>query len=99
VGLARLDVVEGRLARAIARLRKHSPTLQTGEQRPYDAGPGILAWTREGDERLLVAVNFTAQKLAFDVAGELVLSSDPDRTEASASLAPSEALILRVTSR
>ena len=35
------------LARALARLRKETPALQTGEQRPYDAGNGILAWTRE----------------------------------------------------
>src|SRR4029079_19042100 len=30
------------LARAVAKLRKETPALQTGEQRPYDAGEGIL---------------------------------------------------------
>ncbi|MDA0165265.1 alpha-amylase family glycosyl hydrolase [Solirubrobacter ginsenosidimutans] len=85
------------LARAIARLRAKSPTLQTGAQQPYDAGPDILAWTREGeDERLLVAVNFSDRELPLQVEGELVLSSDPGRNAVSASLAPSEALILRL---
>ena len=51
------------LARALARLRRETPTLQTGEQRPFDAGPGILAWTRERRRALLVAVNFTADEL------------------------------------
>jgi alpha-glucosidase len=85
------------LARATARLRANSPTLQTGAQQPYDAGPDILAWTREGEnERLLVAVNFGDRELPLDVEGELVLSSDPRRSAVSASLSPSEALILRL---
>ncbi len=82
------------LARALARLRKETSALQTGEQRPYDAGNGILAWTRE---EFLVAVNFTADELPLAAQGTLVLSSDPDRERASASLGPSEALILRIT--
>jgi alpha-glucosidase len=85
------------LARAIAHARKTSTTLQTGAQKPYDAGPGILAWTREtAQERLLVAVNFTDAALPLGVDGELVLSSDPSREAVSASLMPSEALILRL---
>jgi alpha-glucosidase len=85
------------LARTIARLRADSATLQTGTQSPFDAGPGVLAWTRERDgETLLVAVNFTDQALPLDAKGTLVLSSDPDREAASASLGPSEALLLRL---
>src|SRR4051794_15417773 len=85
------------LVRALAGLRAGSPTLQTGAQKPYGAGPGILAWTREGDgETLLVAINFTADELPLEVDGELVLSSDPARARTSASLGPSEALILSV---
>ena len=58
-----------------------------------------MAWTREGDERFLVAVNFTDQTLPLAAEGELVLSSDPDRTQASAplELGPSEALLLRLS--
>jgi alpha-glucosidase len=87
------------LARAIARLRADSATLQTGTQTPFDAGSGVLAWTREHEgETLLAAVNFTAGELPLVVDGTLVLSSDPDREAASASLGPSEALLLRVNS-
>jgi alpha-glucosidase len=63
-----------------------------GEQRMLSLGPGIVAFTR--DDTHLVAVNFTDRELPLDVTGELVLSSDPGRTAVSASLAPSEALIL-----
>lgn len=78
------------LTKALAKLR---PQL-TGEQAPYDAGPGIVAWTR--DDTYLVAVNFTAEELPLAVEGTLVLSSDPARQAESASLGPSEALILRL---
>jgi alpha-glucosidase len=86
------------LARALAHLRAGSPeTLITGGQTPFDAGAGILAWTREGGgERLFVAVNFTDQALPLAIEGELVLSSAAGRKAVSASLEPSEALILRV---
>jgi alpha-glucosidase len=78
-------------------LTKRLATLRaeiSGEQTLVDAGPGIVAWTR--GPNLLVAVNFTADELPLDATGELVLSSDPRRTQASASLGPSAALILRV---
>jgi alpha-glucosidase len=84
------------LTRALARLRAATPTLQTADQRPFDVGPGILAWTREGAERLFVAVNFTDRRLPLPVEGALVLSSAPQREAASASLEPSEALLLRL---
>jgi alpha-glucosidase len=85
------------LARTIAHLRATSATLQSGSQSPFDAGQGVLAWTREHEgETLLVAVNFTDQAVPLDVDGTLVLSSDPDREAASAPLGPSEALLLRL---
>jgi alpha-glucosidase len=85
------------LTRALARARANSATLQTGEQQPFDAGPDVLAWMREtADERLLVAVNFADRTLPLDVEGELVLSSEPSRKAVSASLEPSEALVLRL---
>jgi sulfur carrier protein ThiS len=66
----------------------------TGAQEPVEAGPDILAWTRED---LLVAVNFSDRTVPLDVEGELVLSSAARREALSASLEPSEALIVRVT--
>ena len=45
----------------------------------------------------LVAINFTDQALPLAPTGELVVSSDPHTREASASLKPSEALILQTT--
>ena len=79
---------------ALATLRASTPALVTGTQHLIDGGPGIVAWTR--DDTYLVAVNFTDQELPLPPAGELVISSDPGRQEASASLKPSEALILKM---
>ncbi|MDA0173191.1 alpha-amylase family glycosyl hydrolase [Solirubrobacter taibaiensis] len=76
------------LTKALADLRI------TGDQKMVDLGPGIVAWTR--DNTYLVAVNFTDQALPLEAEGTLVISSDPAREAASASLAPSEALILRL---
>jgi alpha-glucosidase len=76
------------LTKALAQLRL------TGDQKMLDLGPGIVAFTR--DDTYLVAVNFTDQELPLDRGGELVISSDPRRETVSASLAPSEALILRL---
>ena len=53
-----------------------------------------MAWTRA--DNYLVAVNFTDQELPLEAAGTLVISSDPGREGVSASLNPSEALILRL---
>jgi hypothetical protein len=66
----------------------------TGDQSPVEASEGVLAFRRDG---LLVAVNFTDEARPFAHAGELVISSDPDRTQTSASLNPSEALIVRTS--
>jgi len=42
-------------------------------------------------------VNFTAGPKPLHHRGELVISSDPERKNASLELGPSEALILRLT--
>ena len=75
------------LTRRLARLEI------TGEQTPVEAADGVLAFRRDG---LLVAINFINEERPLPERGELVISSDPDRTETSASLNPSEALILRI---
>ena len=54
----------------------------------------MLAFRRDD---LLVAINFTDRERPLPETGELVISSDPDRTAMSASLNPSEALILRTS--
>ena len=82
------------LTRRLAQLRDETPALVSGAQKPVDAGPDILAWTRED---LLVAVNFSGRTVPLDVEGELVLSSVAGRKALSASLEPSEALIVRLT--
>ncbi|SHN55575.1 alpha-glucosidase [Geodermatophilus obscurus] len=89
------------LVRRLAALRAGSPTLQTGRQRMVDAAPGVLAWLREDDDdRLLAAVNFTAEPRALPVDGEatLLVSTDPGRPPGrTGELGPDEAVLLRLT--
>jgi hypothetical protein len=63
-----------------------------------DLGPSVLAWTR-GDA-FLAAVNFAleAVDIALPEGAELALSTDPARGELDATLAPSEAVLLRLPS-
>jgi alpha-glucosidase len=82
------------LTRALATLRAQTPALITGEQELVDAGPGIVAYTR--GTQYLAAINFTDSERPLAPVGELVLSSDPAREAASASLGPSEALLLKL---
>jgi alpha-glucosidase len=87
------------LARRLAALRRDTPALQTGSQSFLDAGDDVLAWVRqEGGERLLAAVNFGAAPAPLDAAegATLVLSTDPGRVEGGVTLAPSEAVLLRL---
>ena len=49
-----------------------------------------------GDERILAAVNFGTEPATVDAAGELLLSSDPDRPPGPVrELAPGEAVLVR----
>ena len=68
------------LARRLAALRRGTPALVDGAQRPVELGEDVLAWVREdGRDRLLVAVNFAGGPVAIEATGTLVLSTDPDR--------------------
>ena len=73
------------LFRRLVWLRKGSPALHGGGYRSLpDAPGGCYAYLRTaGDERLLVALNFTGQALEYQVGererGRLELSTDPDR--------------------
>ena len=80
------------LFRRLAALRRELPALQGGAQRRLDAAPDVLAWVR--DEELLVAVNFSAEPRPLELGGELLVSSDPDRT--GDGLGPHEAVIVRL---
>jgi alpha-glucosidase len=82
------------LVRRLAVLRRETPALQTGDQRPVDLGADVLAWTR-GDE-LLCAVNFAPAAVAIDAPGALVVSSDAGRAASGAvrELRAGEAVIL-----
>jgi alpha-glucosidase len=78
--------------RALAALRATTPELQDGTQRLLDAAPGVLAWTR--GEHVLAAVNFTGEPAPLPATGELLLSTDPDRTDRATGLGPHEAVLL-----
>ncbi|MGH2815083.1 MAG: DUF3459 domain-containing protein, partial [Actinomycetota bacterium] len=73
------------LFRRLIWLRKGSPALHGGAYRSLpDAPGGCYAYVRTaGDERLLVALNFTGEPLAYPVGeadqGRLELSTDPSR--------------------
>jgi hypothetical protein len=59
----------------------------------------VLAWAREHDgETLVAAVNFAAAASQDGLPdGELVLSTDPDRSDvAGRGLAPGEAVLIRL---
>jgi alpha-glucosidase len=78
--------------RRLAALRATTPELQDGTQRLLDAAPGVLAWTR--GERVLAAVNFSGEPAPLPAAGELLLSTDPDRPAGATGLGPHEAVLL-----
>jgi alpha-glucosidase len=53
------------LTRRLIGLRRESPALHEGDYRSFDAPPGVFLYARsQGDERYLIALNFTAHPLA-----------------------------------
>ena len=76
------------LFRRLVWLRRATPALRQGSQGMLDAAPDVLAWVREADgERWLTAINMSLHDQATGISlpdgapGELVLSTDPDRTQ------------------
>ena len=71
------------LTRRLLELRAREPVLQHGAHEPRDAGPGIVAYCRSAERRLLVVVNFahaaTSYALRDDGAGRVLLSTLLDR--------------------
>ncbi len=97
------------LVRRLAALRAGTPVLQTGDQRPVQAGADVLCWLREGGgERILAVVNFAAAETRPALPAELgasaalVLSTDAARRHdgrvdpGDLRLAPGEAVLLRL---
>jgi alpha-glucosidase len=96
------------LFRRLIWYRKGSDALRDGDYRSLpDAPGGCYAYLRTaGDERLLVALNFTGQPLEYQVdgsaQGRLELTTDPGRTTGEAvdlrplRLGPDEGVVVRL---
>jgi alpha-glucosidase len=72
------------LHRRLLALRRAEPALSIGAYAPVDAAGDVLAYLREHDgTRFLVALNLgpSPASLDFDGRGEVVLSTDIDRTD------------------
>ena len=97
--------------RSLVWLRAREPTLQSGAQLLVNAGPGVLCFERRGDQRFLVALNFSSREVPLGLGVEpsgpagtlalVVLSTDPrrDRGRIDAGklvLGPDEGVILRL---
>ncbi|MEH3048418.1 alpha-amylase family glycosyl hydrolase [Sphingomonas adhaesiva] len=86
------------LYRHLLALRRAHPALSLGEFALVDADRDVLAYERrQGDERLLVALNLSDRPRAMPFAGEVLLST-LDGT-ASAALRPNEGVILSASPR
>jgi alpha-glucosidase len=96
------------LFRRLIWFRKGSPALREGEYRSLpDAPGGCYAYLRAGgDERLLVALNFTGQPLEYEFEGaeegRLEVATDPTRPSGEPvplrplRLGPDEGVIVRL---
>jgi alpha-glucosidase len=97
------------LYRRLIWYRKGSPALRGGDYRPLaDAPGGCYAYLRTtGEERLLVALNFTGQPLEYEVdgpeQGRLELATDPGRATGDQislhplRLGPDEGVVVRLS--
>jgi alpha-glucosidase len=86
------------------------PTLQSGVQIPVSAGPDVLCFERRGDQRFLIALNFSSHPVPLRLGDEagvpaaealIELSTDPGRGHGRADpwdlmLGPDEGIILRL---
>jgi alpha-glucosidase len=93
------------LYRRLLWFRRRSDALRFGAYAPVDGTPdAVYAYTRaHGDDRLLVALNFTCDDVEFDLPGEalptqVVLSTHPDSPGASRRIAlrANEGVVLRL---
>lgn len=88
------------LVRTLLRLRRDSAALTGGGYATAPAPNGVYAYTRSSpDERLLVALNFTAMPQLLEASGDVLVSTHLDRTGAERSpiaLRPDEGVLLRL---
>ncbi|MBV9952413.1 MAG: DUF3459 domain-containing protein [Acidimicrobiia bacterium] len=88
------------LYRELLAQRKASPALQLGDQERIEVADGALAWERaRGDDRRVVAVNFTDEAVAVpNLQGTVVVSSDRlgEGETFTGTLGPDQAVWLRV---
>ncbi len=82
------------LYRRLLALRRAEPALSLGTMTVLDAPSGILAYRREhGARRLTILLNLTADDVAVDWNGEVLLSTLPDPVQAG-TLRGNEGLIV-----
>jgi alpha-glucosidase len=96
--------------RSLVWLRVREPTLRSGRQVPVSAGPDVFCFERRGDQRFLVALNFSSRPAALGLGDEadvtaaiavVELSTDPGRGRGRTDpsdliLGPDEGVILRI---
>ena len=56
--------------RSLLRLRAREPTLQSGVQIPVSADPDVLCLERRGDQRFLIALNFSSHPVPLRLGDE-----------------------------
>src|SRR5262249_16933112 len=78
--------------------RYASPALSEGEWAPIDAPDGVFAYARtHGDDRRIVAVNFTDRPMQWDAAGTVEVASNGvgEGVAFAGTLPPDGAVVLR----
>jgi alpha-glucosidase len=94
--------------RKLTHLRSREPTLQSGTLRPFDAAADVFCYERELDQRFLIALNFSSDRvplaLGDDAPGPafLELSTHSGRERGAVDLQdlvlePDEGVILRLS--
>ncbi len=95
------------LVKSIINIRKTSLALTRGTYESIPAGDDVIAYLRsEGEEKVLVVLNFSSQGKSLDLAtaggkGRIVLSTQMDRDEIvpleTLKIRPHEGIIIRLT--
>ncbi len=90
------------LYRQLIQLRRSRPSLIVGTKELVTAPEGVLAYRRaSGNDRLLIALNFSAEDRALTARGEVLLSTHLDRVAEGVGgelrLRPNEGIIMTVS--
>jgi alpha-glucosidase len=91
--------------RRLLALRAARPALQSGRQRSLDVASELFCFLREDDECLLIALNFTSERVPLGLGGKTIieLSTDPRRELGEVGLdalvlEPDEGLVMNLPS-